>query len=36
VIGAKRPAGIEGLRSRLRVERLLKQLQAPVLIVPHP
>jgi len=35
VIGAKRPAGAQGLRSRLSIERVLKQLQAPVLMVPH-
>ena len=35
VIGAKRPAGAQGLRSRLSIERVLKQLQAPVLMVPN-
>ena len=36
VIGSRRPRGVQGLRSRLRVERILEQLQAPLLIVPHP
>ena len=36
VIGSRRPRGVEGLRSRLRVERLVGKLRAPLLVVPHP
>ena len=36
VIGSKRPRGMQGLRSRLRVEPLLERLRAALLIVPHP
>lgn len=36
VIGSSRPPGTSGLRSRMRVEKLLGKLEAPLLIVPHP
>jgi len=36
VIGAPRPKGAPGLRSRMRVERLAGALDAPLLVVPHP
>lgn len=36
VIGAPRPRGIPGYRSRLAVEALVKALKAPLLVVPYP
>jgi nucleotide-binding universal stress UspA family protein len=36
VIGAPRPAGSRGLRSRMQVETLMRGLAAPLLVVPHP
>ena len=36
VIGAPRPKGTPGLRSRMRVEKLAGALGAPLLVVPHP
>lgn len=36
VIGSPRPAGTRGLRSRMQMERLLRGLPAPLLVVPHP
>jgi hypothetical protein len=36
VIGAPRPKGSPGLRSRMRVEKLAGALGAPLLVVPHP
>lgn len=36
VIGAPRPAGSRGLRSRMQIETLMRSLTAPLLIVPHP
>jgi nucleotide-binding universal stress UspA family protein len=36
VIGAPRPKGAEGLRSRLKLELLIRGLGLPVLIIPHP
>lgn len=36
VIGAPRPKGAPGLRSRMRVEKLAGALAAPLLVVPHP
>jgi len=36
VIGAPRPRGVTGLRSRMHLETLVKALAAPLLIVPHP
>lgn len=36
VIGAPRPRGTPGLRSRLRVEKLAGALDSPLLVIPHP
>ncbi|MBF0336024.1 MAG: universal stress protein [Alphaproteobacteria bacterium] len=36
VIGAPRPKGVKGHRSRLDVEPLVKGLGVPLLVVPHP
>ena len=36
VIGAPRPRGTPGLRSRMRVEKLVGALTAPLIIVPYP
>jgi nucleotide-binding universal stress UspA family protein len=36
VIGAPRPKGAPGLRSRMRLEKLAGSLAAPLLVVPHP
>lgn len=36
VIGAPRPKGEPGLRSRLRLEPLARSLTVPLLITPHP
>lgn len=36
LIGSPRPAGTGGLRSRMQVEKLMRGLAAPLLIVPHP
>ena len=36
VIGAPRPKGVTGLRSRMHLETLVRALKAPLLIVPHP
>jgi nucleotide-binding universal stress UspA family protein len=36
VIGAPRPKGVAGLRSRMHLDTLIKSLKAPLLIVPHP
>jgi len=36
VIGSPRPKGASGLRSRMRVEKLVGTLGAPLLVVPHP
>ena len=36
VIGAPRPKGVTGLRSRMHLDTLVKALAAPLLIVPHP
>jgi len=36
VIGAPRPKGVTGLRSRMQLDTLVKALAAPLLIVPHP
>jgi nucleotide-binding universal stress UspA family protein len=35
-IGAPRPKGTEGLRSRLELEPLVRGLGVPLLVVPHP
>ena len=36
VIGAPRPQGVAGLRSRMHLDTLVRALAAPLLIVPHP
>jgi nucleotide-binding universal stress UspA family protein len=36
VIGSPRPAGTEGLRSRMQIEQLVAGLSASLLIVPYP
>jgi nucleotide-binding universal stress UspA family protein len=36
VIGAPRPKGLPGLRSRMHPERLSVALTAPLLVIPHP
>jgi nucleotide-binding universal stress UspA family protein len=36
VIGSPRPPGTPGLRSRMRVDRLLGALDTPLLVIPHP
>lgn len=36
VIGAPRPKGAPGLRSRMRLEKLAGALDAPLLVMPHP
>ncbi len=36
VIGSPRPKGEEGLRSRLRLDTLLRALTVPLLVAPHP
>ena len=36
VIGSPRPKGMPGYRSRLKMEILLRDLRAPLLVVPHP
>lgn len=35
VIGAPRPKGSEGLRSRLALDPLLRMLSVPLLVAPH-
>lgn len=36
VIGAPRPKGHEGLRSRLHVDKLSRELNVPLVVVPFP
>lgn len=36
VIGAPRPKGMPGYRSRLKLETVVRKLRAPLLVVPHP
>ena len=36
VIGASRPKGTPGLRSRMTLEPLVRSLKTPLLVVPHP
>jgi nucleotide-binding universal stress UspA family protein len=36
VIGAPRPKGVRGLRSRMDVETLMRGLRVPLVVVPHP
>ena len=36
VIGAPRPKGVEGLRSRMRLDQLLRSLAVPLIVAPYP
>jgi nucleotide-binding universal stress UspA family protein len=36
VIGAPRPPGVQGLRSRMHLDTLVRGLAAPLLVVPYP
>jgi len=36
VIGSPRPKGVAGLRSRMDVDRLMRALRVPLVVVPHP
>jgi nucleotide-binding universal stress UspA family protein len=36
VIGSPRPSGMPGLRSRMRVEKLVGALAAPLIVIPQP
>ncbi len=36
VIGSPRPPGVPGLRSRMRVEKLVGALGAPLVVIPQP
>jgi hypothetical protein len=36
VIGSPRPRGISGLRSRLDVDKLMRVLGIPLIVIPHP
>ena len=36
VIGSTRPKGVDGFRSRMNLESLVRKLGTPMLIVPHP
>ena len=36
VIGSPRPTGVKGLRSRMQMEKLLRGLAVPLLVVPYP
>ncbi|MEW5965253.1 MAG: universal stress protein [Pseudomonadota bacterium] len=36
VVGAPRPRGVRGLRSRMDVETLMRGLRVPLVVVPHP
>jgi len=36
VIGSPRPRGKPGLRSRMDIDKLVRALRVPLLIVPHP
>ncbi|MES9826278.1 MAG: universal stress protein [Candidatus Thiodiazotropha endolucinida] len=36
VIGSPRPKGMHGLRSRMDIGTLVRELRIPLLIVPHP
>ena len=36
VIGAPRPKGLPGLRSRMHTERLVVALSVPLLVIPYP
>lgn len=36
VVGAPRPKGVRGLRSRMDIEALMRGLTVPLVVVPHP
>jgi hypothetical protein len=36
VIGSPRPRGIAGLRSRLDVDKLMRVLRLPLIVIPYP
>jgi nucleotide-binding universal stress UspA family protein len=36
VVGSPRPKGTPGYRSRMKLEILVRELRAPLLVVPHP
>jgi len=36
VIGSPRPRGMPGYSSRMKMEMLVRELSAPLLVVPHP
>lgn len=36
IIGAPRPKALEGLRSRMRLDDLLRALSVPLVVAPHP
>jgi nucleotide-binding universal stress UspA family protein len=36
VLGSRRPRGVPGLQSRIKVDRLLDRLPASVLVIPYP
>jgi nucleotide-binding universal stress UspA family protein len=36
VIGSPRPKGLEGLRSRMSLETLVRGLRVPLLVIPYP
>ena len=36
VLGSPRPAGQPGLRSRMRLDRLVSRLAVPLMVIPHP
>jgi len=36
VVGSPRPKGTPGYRSRLKIDIVVRELQVPLLIVPHP
>lgn len=36
VVGSPRPKGLPGYRSRMKMEILIRELRAPLLVVPHP
>ena len=36
VIGSPRPPRVRGLRSRMQLEALVRELAAPLLVVPYP
>lgn len=36
IIGAPRPKGVAGLRSRMRLDELLRALEVTLIVAPHP